>query len=248
MHSLKVHGATVEAALRQGAVELGVPLKRLAYEVLREGASGVMGVGRRDWQLLVYPAAEERQEDGAGGRRRLRGLRRGGDRPARRGLRAADPRGGVPEGDPPGGAGGAGDREAGPEPARPPRRAGLRRRPGGAGGQARRRGVHPRRPVRVQPGQPVHRPGGDRRAGDGRLPHGAAPGSRGAGPDLRRAARGPGLRGGSCSASRRTCLRRLVDYPRYNDPGAGGGGEEAGQRPQRRDPLQLQHRPLAPAS
>ncbi len=65
VRSMKVNGESVEAALRQGAVELGVPVKRLAYEVLQEGAKGVMGVGRRRWLLLVYPAGEEAQDGGA---------------------------------------------------------------------------------------------------------------------------------------------------------------------------------------
>ena len=57
--AVKVSGASVEEALGQASIELGVPVKRLEYEIVEQGTKGVLGVGRKDWIILAYPAAAD---------------------------------------------------------------------------------------------------------------------------------------------------------------------------------------------
>ena len=54
--SIQVSGATVEEALNEAAVELGLPVSRLEYEVLDPGKKGFMGVKQRNCLLVVYPS------------------------------------------------------------------------------------------------------------------------------------------------------------------------------------------------
>ncbi|MFW6229270.1 MAG: flagellar assembly protein A, partial [Alkalispirochaeta sp.] len=49
-------GATLDDALREASVELGVGIKKIEYEVLEKGSSGVFGVGKRPWLIIAYPA------------------------------------------------------------------------------------------------------------------------------------------------------------------------------------------------
>ncbi len=51
-----VQGATLEDALRQAAIELGIPIKRIDYEVLEPERHGVLGFGKRQCSILAYPA------------------------------------------------------------------------------------------------------------------------------------------------------------------------------------------------
>lgn len=53
-----VQGTTLEDALRQAAIELGVPIKRIDYEVLEPERHGVLGIGKRHCSLLAYPAVK----------------------------------------------------------------------------------------------------------------------------------------------------------------------------------------------
>jgi predicted RNA-binding protein Jag len=55
--AVKVSGASVEEALENAAIELGIPVKRLEYEIVESGSKGMLGVGRKDWTILAYPAA-----------------------------------------------------------------------------------------------------------------------------------------------------------------------------------------------
>ena len=57
MQAVRVSGASVEEALENAAIELGVPVKALEYEIVGSGSKGMLGVGRRDWTILAYPAA-----------------------------------------------------------------------------------------------------------------------------------------------------------------------------------------------
>jgi len=59
--SLVVEGRSVEEALADAAVQLGVPLKRLEFEVLEKGNPGMMGAGRKPWRVRAYPAAKKRE-------------------------------------------------------------------------------------------------------------------------------------------------------------------------------------------
>jgi uncharacterized protein (DUF342 family) len=55
--AVKSSGASVEEALANAAIELGIPVKRLEYEIVEPGSKGMLGVGRKDWTILAYPAA-----------------------------------------------------------------------------------------------------------------------------------------------------------------------------------------------
>lgn len=57
--SVQVAGVSIEDALKQASLELGVPVKGLEYEVVQRGNRGMMGVGKREWILLAYEAVGE---------------------------------------------------------------------------------------------------------------------------------------------------------------------------------------------
>ncbi|MBN1649359.1 MAG: DUF342 domain-containing protein [Spirochaetales bacterium] len=56
--SVQVTGASIEQALNQASIELGVPVKKIEYEILAKGAKGTFGMGRKDWILIAYEAIE----------------------------------------------------------------------------------------------------------------------------------------------------------------------------------------------
>lgn len=60
--SLRIEGETIEEALRQASIELGVPVKKLIYEVVERGRKGTLGVGKKNWVLLVYEMVKEAAE------------------------------------------------------------------------------------------------------------------------------------------------------------------------------------------
>ena len=53
---VRVEGDGLEETLRQGAIELGLPVRKVEYEVLQTGSKGVFRVGAKPWALLVYEA------------------------------------------------------------------------------------------------------------------------------------------------------------------------------------------------
>jgi hypothetical protein len=53
-----VSGDTLEDALREASVELSLPIKKIEYEVLEKGSSGVLGMGRKPFLILAYPQTE----------------------------------------------------------------------------------------------------------------------------------------------------------------------------------------------
>lgn len=57
--SLRIEGENIEEALRQASIELGVPVKELEYEVAEQGRKGIIGIGKKNWVLLVYEAVQE---------------------------------------------------------------------------------------------------------------------------------------------------------------------------------------------
>jgi hypothetical protein len=59
--SLVVEGRSVEEALADAAVQLGVPLKNLEFEVIEKGNPGILGAGRRNWRVRAYPVAAKRE-------------------------------------------------------------------------------------------------------------------------------------------------------------------------------------------
>ncbi len=52
--SVRVEGSSLEDALENGAIQLGVALDRLEYEVVTRGDRGLFGLGRRAWVVHVY--------------------------------------------------------------------------------------------------------------------------------------------------------------------------------------------------
>jgi uncharacterized protein len=60
--AVNVSGDSLEDALHQASIELGLPLKKIEYEVIERGSRGMMGMGRKPYLLLAYPA-REREDD-----------------------------------------------------------------------------------------------------------------------------------------------------------------------------------------
>jgi len=65
--AVEVSGASVKEALGQAAIELGMPVKSLEYEIVAQGTKGLLGVGRKDWVILAYPAARSEEAGGVAG-------------------------------------------------------------------------------------------------------------------------------------------------------------------------------------
>ncbi|MFO8043286.1 MAG: Jag N-terminal domain-containing protein, partial [Alkalispirochaeta sp.] len=53
---VNVSGETLDDALREAAVELGIPIKSIEYEILENGSRGVLGMGKRSFLIVAYPA------------------------------------------------------------------------------------------------------------------------------------------------------------------------------------------------
>jgi uncharacterized protein (DUF342 family) len=54
--SVSVSGESLEDALQQAAVELSLPIKKIEYEIIERGTRGMLGVGRKPYQILAYAA------------------------------------------------------------------------------------------------------------------------------------------------------------------------------------------------
>lgn len=64
MKWVQVEGIDIEDALRQAAIELGLPVKKLDYEVRENGSAGPFGLGKKKCVIVAYPSlATEEQED-----------------------------------------------------------------------------------------------------------------------------------------------------------------------------------------
>ncbi|WP_321991931.1 FapA family protein [Marispirochaeta aestuarii] len=61
--SVNVSGPSIEDALTQASIELGIPLKDIEYELLEPGSRGTFGIGRKDCILIAYKKAEEQLPD-----------------------------------------------------------------------------------------------------------------------------------------------------------------------------------------
>lgn len=53
---VNVAGTSLQDALKQASIELGLPVKKIEYEVLERGSQGLLGVGRKPFLILAYPA------------------------------------------------------------------------------------------------------------------------------------------------------------------------------------------------
>ncbi|HOV40063.1 MAG TPA: Jag N-terminal domain-containing protein, partial [Spirochaetales bacterium] len=48
---VQASGETLEDALNQASIELGVKIRDLEYEVLEKGSKGTFGLGRKPWTI-----------------------------------------------------------------------------------------------------------------------------------------------------------------------------------------------------
>jgi uncharacterized protein (DUF342 family) len=71
IRAVKVTAESVQEALKRASIELGIPLKRLEYEVMVKGSSGAVGFGRKPWTLSVYEKVKEIAVPGFGGEEEL---------------------------------------------------------------------------------------------------------------------------------------------------------------------------------
>ncbi|HET6485409.1 MAG TPA: Jag N-terminal domain-containing protein, partial [Spirochaetia bacterium] len=56
--TITVEGPSVEEALKRASIELGVPVRRLEFEVAIRGSDGMLGMGRKPWKLSVYEKSQ----------------------------------------------------------------------------------------------------------------------------------------------------------------------------------------------
>jgi uncharacterized protein len=58
---VEASGDSLEEALSQAAIELGVKIKQLEYDLVEQGFKGVMGAGKKKWKILAYPIQEKQE-------------------------------------------------------------------------------------------------------------------------------------------------------------------------------------------
>lgn len=61
VRSITVTGQTLEEAIQNAATELGVGVSRVEYDVIQRGNSGLLGLGKKNWTLLAYPAPPKKK-------------------------------------------------------------------------------------------------------------------------------------------------------------------------------------------
>lgn len=61
----QVAGSTLKNALSNAAMELGLPIRMINYEILQKGSSGVLGIGKKDWLIIAYVASDTKKSASA---------------------------------------------------------------------------------------------------------------------------------------------------------------------------------------
>ncbi len=61
--SVRAEGVTIEEALKQASIELGLPIRKLEYEIVEKGSKGILGVGKKNWVIIAYEAQEKVREE-----------------------------------------------------------------------------------------------------------------------------------------------------------------------------------------
>ncbi len=56
---INVTAATLDAALNQASIELGVPIKKIEYEIIENGSSGILGIRRKNYIIMAYSMRED---------------------------------------------------------------------------------------------------------------------------------------------------------------------------------------------
>ncbi len=59
---VSVTADTLDEALSQASVELSIPVRRLAYEVLQKGSKGFLGQGKQPFVVMAYPATDQEED------------------------------------------------------------------------------------------------------------------------------------------------------------------------------------------
>jgi uncharacterized protein (DUF342 family) len=54
IHMVETSGPSLEAAVSEAAALLNIPVRRLEYEVVERGSTGMLGVGKKDWKIQAY--------------------------------------------------------------------------------------------------------------------------------------------------------------------------------------------------
>jgi len=57
--TIHAKGKTLDDALREAAIQLGLPIKKIEYEIIKRGTKKVLGMGGGEWELVAYAAAED---------------------------------------------------------------------------------------------------------------------------------------------------------------------------------------------
>jgi uncharacterized protein (DUF342 family) len=63
LKKVKASGDTLEDALQQAAIELGLALRKIEYEILERGSKGTFGVGKKTWLIEAYESKKKKAED-----------------------------------------------------------------------------------------------------------------------------------------------------------------------------------------
>ncbi len=57
--AVKIKAGSIEEALKAASIELDIPVKHLEYEIVEQGAKGMLGLGKKGWVILAYPVSEK---------------------------------------------------------------------------------------------------------------------------------------------------------------------------------------------
>lgn len=63
LKSIQVKGENLEEALANAATELGIPVKKIEYDVIVPGRKGLFGVSKRNWVINAYEAIADQSEE-----------------------------------------------------------------------------------------------------------------------------------------------------------------------------------------
>jgi uncharacterized protein (DUF342 family) len=62
IRAIEASGATLETAVSEAALLLGIPVRRLEYEIAEKGSAGFLGTGKKDWKIRAYERISETKE------------------------------------------------------------------------------------------------------------------------------------------------------------------------------------------
>lgn len=68
VRSVRAFGSTLEDALVQASIELGVPIRKIEYEIVEKGSRGYLGMGKKDVVILAYETSSlegESEQEGS---------------------------------------------------------------------------------------------------------------------------------------------------------------------------------------